>query len=382
MSTSSPLSAASFMSERVAFSDAGDGLEECFDWVVSNQLGDGLPVIPPTEERVTRMLAGYPGDPQQEIAQIPPSWSPATLEKIAICAVMAGCRPEYMPVVVAGVEAMTDPSVNLYGLQATTGYGAPSLIVNGPVAQDLDINSNTGAFGPGWRANATIGRAIKQICIAVGGGIAGVTDRSTFGWPGKYGFCFAENEDASPWEPLHVERGFAAHDSTVMVAGVNSILTLLVGAMTGKDTLVRLADSLIHCAGAMAGHLATVGVGGGDPILVLGMDDASVIGRDGYTKQDVKEYLYEHVTLPIDHVPIDPQREEGMPERGLAQIMSETPNVTPDGKVHRTDKPDDLIILVAGGTGPHSALLPMWMGRITRPAIRQIRWTPFSERSE
>jgi hypothetical protein len=370
------VSTPSFVSERITLSDDLDDFEDCYQWIVSNQLGDGLPVVPPTEERVARMLGGYPGDPQQVIASIPPSWSPATLEKIAICAVMAGCRPEYMPIVVAAVEAMTDPSVNLYGLQATTGYGGPTLVVNGPVARALDINGSTGAFGPGWRANATIGRAIKQICIAVGGGIAGVTDRSTFGWPGKYGFCFAENEVASPWEPLHVERGFAIDDSTVLVAGVNSILTLLVGATTGRATLERLADSLIHCAGAMAGHLGTVSVCGGDPMLVLGVDDASVIARDGYSKQDIREYLYEHVVLPIDHVPIDPQREDGMPERGLAQIMSEAPNVTPDGLVHMTDRPEDLIVLVAGGTGPHTAFLPMWMGRITRPAIRQIRWSP------
>jgi hypothetical protein len=246
--------------------------------------------------------------------------------------------------------------------------------VNGPVAHDLEINSGTGVYGPGWRANATIGRAIKQICIAVGGGIAGVTDRSSFGWPGKYGFCFAENEDASPWEPLHVERGFAADQSTVMAAGVNSILPLLVASTTGRGTLERLADSLVHCAGAMAGHLSTVAVCGGDPILALGIDDASVIARDGYTKQDVKEFLYEHVVLPIDHVPIDPEREDGMPERGLEQIMAEAPNVTPDGMVHMTDQPDDLVVIVAGGSGPHSNLLPMWMGRITRPAMRPIRW--------
>jgi hypothetical protein len=363
-------------SERIAFDAVPDELEACYEWVISNQLGDGLPVVPPTEQRVTRMLAAFPGDPQREVAQIPPSWSPATLEKIAICAVMAGCRPEYMPVVVAAVEAMADPSVNLYGLQATTGYGGPTLVVNGPVARALDINASTGAFGPGWRANATIGRAIKQICIAVGGGVAGMTDRSTFGWPGKYGFCFAENEEASPWEPLHVERGFAADESTVLVAGVNSIMTLLVGATTGRGTLERLADALVHSSGAMAGHLATVAVCGGDPILALGVDDASVIARDGYSKQDVKEYLYEHAVLSIDHVPIDPEREPGMPARGLEQIRAEAPNVTPDGRVHMTDRPEDLIVLVAGGTGPHTAFLPMWMGRISRPAMRRIPWSP------
>jgi hypothetical protein len=365
-----------FVSDRVSFTGGTDDFEDWYQWVMESQLGDGLPAVPPTEERVAGMLASIGGDPQREVAKIPPTWAPATVEKIAICAVMAGCRPEYMPVVVAAVEAMTDPSVNLYGLQATTGYGAPSLIVNGPVARELDINSSTGAFGPGWRANATIGRAIKQICIAVGGGIAGVTDRSTFGWPGKYGFCFAENEDASPWEPFHVERGFAPDDSTVMVAGVNSILTLLVASPTGRSTLERLADSLIHCAGAMAGHLATVGVSGGDPILVLGVDDASVIARDGYSKQDIKEFLYEHVVLPVGHVPIDPAREDGMAERTLDQIRAAAPNVTADGMVHMTDTPDDLIVLVAGGTGCHSTLLPMWMGRMTRPAVRRIDWSP------
>jgi hypothetical protein len=356
------------LSERI---EVGE-LEDCYDWICSNQLGDGLPVVPPTEERVREMLTGYAGDPQHEVALIPPTWAPATLEKIAICAVMAGCRPEYLPVVVAAVDAAADPRVNLYGLQATTGYGGPAVVVNGPIARELEINASTGAFGPGWRANATIGRAMRLILIAVGGGIAGVTDRSTFGWPGKYSFCFAENEEASPWPPLHVDRGYAPSDNTVLVGGVNSILTLLVGASSGEATLERLAHSLIHCAGAMAGHLATVGVSGGEPILVLGVDDASVIARSGFSKKDIQQYLYEHVCLPFDKVPIDPHREVDMPVRQLDEVMAEAPNVTPDGMVHMTDKPEELIVMVAGGTGPHTAFLPMWMGRMTRPAMRQI----------
>ncbi len=195
--------------------EVDDSLEAANDWFCREKLSDGLPIVPPTPERVGRMLDGTRRDPEEVIGVIPPKWAPATIEKIAINAVMAGCLPEYLPVVVAAVEAICEPRFNLYGVQATTGYVGPALLVNGPVRKQLEINCDAGVFGPGYRANATIGRTIRLILITVGGGFPGDTDRSTFGWPGKYTMCFGENQEKSPWEPYHVEMGFKADESTV-----------------------------------------------------------------------------------------------------------------------------------------------------------------------
>jgi len=155
-----------------------DSLEAVNDWFCREKLSDGLPIVPPTAERVERMLGGTDRDSQEVIGSIPPKWAPASVEKIAINAVMAGCLPEYLPVVIAAVEAMCEPRFNLYGVQATTGYVGPALLVNGPIRKQLDINCDAGVFGPGYRSNATIGRAIRLILITVGGGFPGDTDHS------------------------------------------------------------------------------------------------------------------------------------------------------------------------------------------------------------
>ena len=191
------------------------------------------------------MLASVSLDPGHVVAQLPPNWGDATVERLAINAVMAGCLPEYLPVIVAGVSAMSDPAFNLYAIQATTHSSAPLFIVNGPIRQKLGMNSSSGAYGPGWRANATIGRAVRLALLNIGGGYPGVGDMSTQGAPSKYTYCVAENEEANPWETLHVERGFDAGQNTVTVVGAEpphnindhtgstaeEILTIIAGAM-------------------------------------------------------------------------------------------------------------------------------------------------------
>ena len=167
---------------------------------------DGLPVTPPTPERVESMLRAVDLPPYRVIAEIPPNWGGATVERLAINAVMAGCLPEYFPVIVAAVDAMSDPAFNLYAVQATTHPCAPLVIVNGPIREALGFNGSSGAFGPGWRANATIGRAIRLALLNIGGGYPGVGDMSSQGAPSKYGYCVAENEELNPWGPLHVDR--------------------------------------------------------------------------------------------------------------------------------------------------------------------------------
>ncbi|MEA3154612.1 MAG: hypothetical protein QOK44_2201, partial [Betaproteobacteria bacterium] len=175
--------------------EVSDDLEEAYAALYKRRLTDGLPVIPPTDERVGRMLAGLPLEPTRVIAALPPSGGLATVEKIAINAVMAGCLPDYLPVLVAAVGAMAEPQFNLTGIQTTTNPVAPFVLINGPVRQDIEVNCGAGALGPGWRANATIGRAIRLILINIGGATPGDVDKSILGMPGKYTLCLGELEE-------------------------------------------------------------------------------------------------------------------------------------------------------------------------------------------
>ncbi|MGH7746307.1 MAG: hypothetical protein ACREQ5_16335, partial [Candidatus Dormibacteria bacterium] len=176
---------------------------------------DGLPVVPPLQELVDDFVRFVDGSPEDVVGEIPPLGGKATLAKVAANAVMAGCRPEYMPVVLAALDAMLDEKFNLGGMQCSTHLSTPLLIVNGPIRHELGINCGANVFGQGWRANATIGRAVKLILVNIGGAVPGETDKATLGHPGKYSYCIGENEEESRWDPLHVERGFKRDDSTV-----------------------------------------------------------------------------------------------------------------------------------------------------------------------
>jgi hypothetical protein len=180
---------------------------------------DGLPFVPPTAERVGMMLAGARAEPAETLGLMPPLWRECTIEKLAVNAVMAGCEPAHFPVVVAAVRAMLDPAFNLYGVQATTHPVAPLVVVSGPYARTIRMHAGPGLFGPGFRANATIGRAIRLILMNVGGGWPGRGDMATQGSPAKFAYAIAEREDATPWEPLHVALGFKAEQSAVTVFG-------------------------------------------------------------------------------------------------------------------------------------------------------------------
>src|SRR5512134_2418225 len=176
---------------------------------------DGLPIVPSTPPRVEAVLRLADREPREVVAVLPPRQGEATVEKLAINAVMAGCRPEYFPVLLAAVEAVSQPPFNLDAVQATTHPVTPLLIVNGPIAKEIGLNGSYNAFGQGFRANMTIGRALRLVLMNVGGGLLGSGDRSTQGNPAKIAYCVAENEAASPWEPLHVEAGFDRATSTV-----------------------------------------------------------------------------------------------------------------------------------------------------------------------
>jgi len=301
---------------------------------------DGLPIIPPTEERVERMLAAIKRGPQEVIGVVPPRWAPATIEKIAINAVMAGCLPSYMPVLIAAVEAITDPRLNLYSLQATTGGPAVMLIVNGPIRNQLNINGGTNVLGEGWRANATIGRCIRLIQRNIGGSYPGTTCKATLGWPGKYTLCIAENEEASPWEPLHVERGFNAHRSTVTaISADSSVRASDLDSTTAEGVLTNFA----HRMGGPAGPEA---------IMVICPEHAKIIAGDGFSKKDVKKFVWERAHWVF----------KDMPEESFQQRVKRRPDlkITRDSVLNIVDTPEDIVVVVAGGDGSQSQYIHVW----------------------
>jgi hypothetical protein len=220
-------------------------------------------------------------------------------------------------------------------------------------------------FGPGYRSNATIGRAIRLILITVGGGFPGETDRSTFGWPGKYTMCFGENQEKSPWEPYHVEMGFQPEESTVTVCGINGFLPIHTAGNRGDQALSSLAEVIAMHHGVS--HLDVGSFGGGTPMVALGTEDAEIMARDGITKKQVKQYLWEHAALPFAEIPA---RRKG--HKSDEELLRESPHVTPDGIVHLSTKPEDIMVVVLGGKHRHSVFLPMWTGRNTLSVIKRI----------
>jgi hypothetical protein len=307
---------------------------------------DGLPVVPPTRERVERMLAGAPWRKRDElIGVLGPQLGKATVEKVAINAVMAGCKPEYFPVVLAGVEGLTDTALCAHGLSITLMSGAPLAIINGPVRNKIGLNCGHNALGHGFRANATIGRAMRLVTMNIGGARPHGVTKATMGHPGQYSFLVAENEEISPWEPLHVERGFKKEDSAITFFGGTGFFQV---ADFGSNTAEKLVSTI---GGTMGGGINNYREYPlmSDTVLVLSPEHAHTIARDGWSKQDVKKYLYETIVR---------RPEEPRPApRGRAAKWT-----TADGAVRKFRSPDAIIIVVAGGTaGRLSVVIPGWV---------------------
>ena len=313
---------------------------------------DGLPVVPPTKERVKEFIDFLGRPPDDLIAEVPPLGGKATVERIAVNSVMAGCLPEHMPVIVTAIEAMMEERFNLRGVQCSTGIHTPLLIINGPVRKRLNVNSGYNCFGQGWRANATIGRAVKLLLVNLGGAIPGETNKSTFGHPGSYTYCIAEDEDANPWEPLHVEAGFAESDSTVTVYPAEAPHNIMYHASNPRDFLTVLADSMCTLGNAQMYVM-------GDTFVVLGPEHARILAQAGWKKRDIKLFLFEHARKPVGLL-----RHGGPPQgdsrRGLFWpkfVDSDDDNQM----VPVVRRPENIHIVVAGGAGgPHSVYLPGW----------------------
>ena len=321
---------------------------------------DGLPVVPATEDLVLEMLGPFGTDPSHALGVIQPRNAPVTLEKIAVNAVMAGCRPEHFPVVVAAVRAILQPEFNVAGCQATTGGAAPVIIVNGPLARQLHINGDSGCFGPGYRANAAIGRALRLVIRNVAGLIPGEMDKATLATPGRYSFCFAENEARSPWAPRHVELGFAASASTVTITAIRGVYPVMETTVaTGTEVLYTLVEAIKTVGFANYYQIGT----GAQLTLVVCPEHAAEMYAAGLSKADVREYIYQHARMPL-------HRLKGIAHYGNRHWPAWIDESDPDALVPVVRGADDIVVVVAGGDGRHSAWLAGW--GVTRVVTQEI----------
>ncbi len=338
------MSGHAFASDVIELEDSLEAVEAHFrerGWT------DGLPIVPPTPERAEAMLDGIDAEPDLVLGKIPPLWGEATIEKVAINAVMAGCRPDAMPVLVAALEAMLEPPFNLYGVQATTHPVAPLLVVNGPAAARLGMHAGSGVFGPGNRANATLGRAVRLCLWNLGGARPGVGDMATQGSPAKYTYAIAEREGANPWGPLHASLGFEAGESVATVFGgeaphnVNDHVS-----QKAPNLLTVIADTAATLGSNVGWYLAQSQL-----LVVLGPEHAATIAADGFSRADVQRYLYEHARLPLHRL-----------KQGAMWGIHDWPRwmqtADDDALLPIVPASEDILVMVAGGAGKHSALVP------------------------
>jgi hypothetical protein len=340
---------------RVEIAELEDEMEALFDrgWT------DGLPVVPPTPARVLNMLSGTARHPSEVVAIVPPDLAECTVEKVAINAVMAGCRPEFLPVILAAVEAACTDEFNIHGVLATTHFVGPLVIVNGPVARDIGMNSGVNALGQGNRANATIGRALQLIIRNVGGGRPGGVDRATLGNPGKYTFCFAEDEAGSPWEALSVERGVSAGRSAVTLFAGEGVRGII-------DQLSRTPESL---ARSFAACLRTVAhpkiVQRWDALVVVCPEHARTFRAAGWTKAQVRARIQELLTIPAEELLRDVDGcAEGLPPAQATRLL----------KLRKFSDEGLWFVHAGGQAGMFSAIIGGWSGGPggSRPVTREV----------
>jgi hypothetical protein len=328
--------------------DLARAIELCYEkgWT------DGLPVVPPTEAAVRAMLDAAGLDPGQEIAFITNRQVSVLAEKVAINAVMAGCLPEYMPVVVAVISAMADPRWGYHGPATSTAGAGVLVIVNGPIAPRLGFNAGDNLFGPGFRANATVGRAVRLVMRNAIGTLPGRLDRATLGHPGKYAYVIAENEAESPWTPLHVERGCRPEQSAVTV-------------------MAALAPHQVYnqLSGTAAGVLATVcdamkypgQVGQPNYCLVVAGEHMATIAADKWTKADIRKFVFENTQNSVAHLKRTgrlPGPEKPGDETAMRPLVASA---------------DDILVVAAGGSaGPFSAYIPGWASRTASEAVTRV----------
>ena len=325
-------------SEQIHFDDWNHVVEEYIErgWT------DGLPIIPPTPDLVAEFLEAAGRSPSDILGTEPTKGRVITAEKVAVNSVMAGCRPEYFKIVLAAVEAMCEPQFNLHAVTASTQGSAVLAVVNGPIARETGLNSGISVFGPGHRANATIGRAIRLVIINATGSVSGEIDKATQGHPGKYTWCIAEDEDVSPWEPLQTDRGFSSGDSTVSIfAGLSSIQVDNHAFQRPEEILVSFREAMF--AGG-------VGWNQGEVVVVLCPEHIGHLRRAGWSKERVKEFLHGAACRKISEW------------RSAGRFIRDSVGAA-DDYLHSVVSPEAITVMVAGGhAGAFSCVIPLWSG--------------------
>ncbi len=324
-------------SRRLTFGAAAEAIE----FYQSEGWTDGLPIVPPTAELVHSFLDKAGRSPSDIVGAEPVRGRVITAEKLAVNAVMAGCLPEHFPVVLAAVEAICEPEFNLHAVTASTMGAAMLTVINGPIATELELNSGVGVFGPGHRANATIGRALRLIVSNVTGASSGELDQATLGHAGKYSWCIAEAEDISPWQPLHVERGYTTDQSTVTVfAGLSPIQM--------GNQIARSPEAILS---SFADGLFVAGPGQNEIIGVLAPEITGHLADAGWSKMKVKDFLFE-----TGHRPVEEWIQRGRPPANGSLADR-------DSSLGIAMSPDGITLLVAGGrAGAFADIIPLWGG--------------------
>jgi len=331
------------------------------EWYYQQGCSDGLPIVPPTPAKVAAMVETLGGAPDYVECRVPPRLGNLTREVLAVNLVMAGGLPEYAPVVRAAMLALADAAYNLNGVQATTHMASPLLVVNGPIRQSIGMNAGCNVFGSGNRANATIGRALRLILLNVGGGWPGELDKSTLGHPGKYTYCIAENEEASPFAPYHVEKGYRPEDSTVFVIAAeppHSVTNHVANDPEGiLDSLCSAMSTIAHNTAVSGGHCA----------VVLGPEHARTIAKAGWTRNDIRSYLWSYSGNRFGDLAFN-HRYGKVYNRNLPRWYKRDL----DARIPIVASPDHIHLFVAGGeAGRFSAFIPGW-GHMSSPVLGSI----------
>jgi len=338
---------------------------DLYEWYYEQGFTDGLPVVPPTPEKIDKAIHALGGEPGVIECRVPPRWGSLTRGILAINAVMAGCKVEYLPVVRAALVAISDPRFNLIALQASTHMVSPLIVVNGPIRDRLGMNSGCNCFGSGNRANATIGRAVRLVLLNVGGGRPGELDKSTLGNPTKYTYCIAENEEASPWAPYHVEQGYAKEDSTVFAIAAEAPHSVTNHI---SDDPEGVLDSICSAMSTIAHNNAVMG---GSCAVVIGTEHAATIAGRGWTRNDVKNYLWMNTKNTFGEISF-----HGRYGKIYNRHLPVWYRRDPDAPAPIVPNPNNIHLFVAGGeAGRFSAFIPGW-GNVSQPVLRAVDGTP------
>ena len=323
-----------------------------FEFFLEKPWSDGLPVVTPTEERIAKMLSATHRSPDEIIGPIPPAMEIATVTSVATHAVMAGCKPEYLPVVLGATELMLQPEFNVNGVQGTMHGVAPMMIVNGPYASKIGIHGGSGCLGPGFRANASIGRAIRLILMNIGSGLPGISSMTVFGMPSRFTYCLTENSEYNPWESLSVSKGYGDNENVLTMAMVESPRFCWDDVSDEPERLIRGIADTMTAMGSWNMHARS------DMVVAMSPQHAEICDKSGWSREYVHTRLIEVAGRTVSNLKLGGNWRR---ERALALPIP----VDPDDSecfVPTIKNSADLQLIVAGGWGPCTAVCHGWSG--------------------